>query len=302
MGSNRNYKDSVFSLLFSNPGILRELYGAITGAALSPNLPVIINTLEDVLYMTLLNDLSFVIANKLVVLIEHQSTINPNMALRLLLYIARIYEKITAGKDIYGRKRLNIPRPEFIVLYNGAAPYPDEAVLKLSEAFEEGLGPPVEAAQLELAVKVYNINEGHNEKIAERCRTLKEYRIFIGKAREFGAEKGVGGELSEVEREGAVREAVEWCIRHDVLKGFLSEHGAEVTNMLMTEWKLDEVLAVRERDAWEEGREEGLEKGLEKGREESVRNLLKYGMDAGRVAEALKISLETVMKIQSGNL
>jgi hypothetical protein len=313
MGSNRKYKDSVFSLLFSDPDLLRELYGAIEDVKLPPDIPITINTLEGVLYMTLLNDLSFAIADKLVILIEHQSTINPNMALRLLMYIARVYEKITAGRVIFGRKRLSIPRPEFIVLYNGTAPYPDEAVLKLSEAFEGAgfLGLPGGAPQLELVVKVYNINEGHNEGIAGRCRVLKEYRTFIGKAREYGAEgTGGKGELSEGEREEAIRDAVRWCIEHDILKEFLRKHGAEVTNMLMTEWKLDEVLAVRERDAREEGLEEGLERGLEQGlergleqgleqgREEAVKNLLKYGMSPGKVAEALKIPLETVMKIQ----
>ncbi|MDR2247116.1 MAG: Rpn family recombination-promoting nuclease/putative transposase [Treponema sp.] len=137
MVSNTRYKDSVFSFLFSNPDTLRELYGAIAGVVLSPDIPVTINTLEGVLYRNLLNDISFEIARKLVIILEHQSTINPNLPLRILMYIARIYEKLTAGMNVYGRKLLKIPRPEFIVLYNGTEPYPDRTVLRLSDAFEE---------------------------------------------------------------------------------------------------------------------------------------------------------------------
>jgi hypothetical protein len=119
MGSNKRYKDSVFSLLFSDPDTLRELYGAIEGINLPPDIPITINTLEGVLYKSFLNDVSFEIGHRLVVLLEHQSSVNPNMAIRLLMYIARVYEKLTAGQNLYGRKKLIIPRPEFIVLYNG---------------------------------------------------------------------------------------------------------------------------------------------------------------------------------------
>jgi hypothetical protein len=126
MSANREYKDSVFSWLFSNPDTFRELYGALSGVTLSPDVPVVINTLEGILFKGRMNDISFILGDLLVVLIEHQSTVNENMPLRLLLYIAKIYEKITEAKDIYRGKRLPVPLPEFIVLYNGTAPYPDE--------------------------------------------------------------------------------------------------------------------------------------------------------------------------------
>src|SRR5215469_9383147 len=100
MLANVKYKDSVFSLLFSDTDILRELYGALEGVTLPPDVPITINTLEDALYMDRINDISFEIGGKLVILIEHQSTINPNMALRLLIYIARVYEKIIENNKI----------------------------------------------------------------------------------------------------------------------------------------------------------------------------------------------------------
>ena len=105
--------------LFSEPGLLRELYCALENVTLPADVPVTINTLRDVLFMEKINDISFEIGGKLVILIEHQSTINPNMALRLLMYIARVYEKIIKDRDICSVRVVKVPRPEFFVLYNG---------------------------------------------------------------------------------------------------------------------------------------------------------------------------------------
>jgi hypothetical protein len=286
---NIRYKDSVFSFLFSDPGALRELYGAIRGISLPPDIPVIVNTLEDVLYKALLNDISFEIARKLVVLIEHQSTVNPNMAIRLLLYIARVYEKLIAERNMYGSKKLYIPRPEFIVLYNGTAPYPDRAELRLSDAFKEAAAPGAgEDVFLELTVKVYNINEGHNEGIVGKCEKLKGYSTFIAKVREY--------EGRRPDREGAMEEAIKWCIRNNVLRGFLEEHGSEVVNMLLSEWKLEDALVVEREEGREEGLEEGREEGLERGRREGIKNLLDFGMTPEQISRALKLPPDTVQQ------
>jgi hypothetical protein len=270
MAVNREYKDSVFSWLFSNPDTLRELYGALSGVSLSPGIPIIINSLSDVLFKGRMNDISFIIGDLLVVLIEHQSTINENMPLRLLLYIARIYETLTGEKNIYRSRRLSLPRPEFIVLYNGTAPYPDERTLKLSDAFRDpgelGLGP-VGELPLELNVKVYNINQGHNEAIIGRCKALGGYSAFIGTVRGY---EGRGRN-----REDAIKDAIKECIHSNILKDFLESHSKEVMNMLLTEWNWDDALAVQR----EEGLEEGVAKGLEKGREEGLEEGVEKGQN-----------------------
>jgi hypothetical protein len=248
MAANREYKDSVFSWLFSEPDTLRELYGALAGVTLSPDIPITINTLQGVLFKARVNDISFEIAGRVIVLIEHQSTINDNMPLRLLLYIAKVYEKITGEKDLYREKQIPLPFPEFIVLYNGAAPYPDEKTIRLSDAFRDpgelGLARE-EALSLELIVNVYNINHGHNGPILMRCKTLEGYSAFIAKVREYEQKLKV--------RDEAMRLAVKDCIEHNILKEFLETHATEVINMLMTEWNWDDA-----KEVWfEEGREEG---------------------------------------------
>ena len=135
MNTNRKFKNGVFTTLFDNPNLLRELYCALKAVSLPPDIPVSINTLENVLFLDFNNDISFEIGGKLVILIEHQSTINPNMALRLFLYIARVLEKKVKGRTLYSTKPVSIPYPEFFVLYNGSEKFPDEQVLKLSDLF-----------------------------------------------------------------------------------------------------------------------------------------------------------------------
>jgi hypothetical protein len=160
MGINAKYKDSVFSFLFSDPEALRELYSAIEEVPLDPAIPITVNTLSGVLYVLYMeqyNDISFTIGNKIVVLIEHQSTINPNMPLRLLLCI--IIDQRKKG-SLYREKLIiiKIPFPQFIVLYNGTKPYPSQVTLRLSDSFEalgELTGKRVRGPELELVVKVY---------------------------------------------------------------------------------------------------------------------------------------------------
>jgi hypothetical protein len=317
MGVNTHYKDSVFSFLFSNPGILRELYGAIEGVELPEDVRITINTLEGVLFRTRLNDISFEVGETLVVLIEHQSTVNPNMTLRLLLYIARVYEKLLGSKNIYGGKRLKLPRPEFIVLYNGEDPCPDEQTLRLSDLFADpsslGISKEAAAPALELTARVYNINAGHNADKLKRSQTLNGYSVFVAKAREFEAETAQGrkiSELSEAERREAMTNAVKWCIEHETLKEFLTLHGSEVINMLLDEWDLDTALKVEREEGIEVGivvgREEGIVVGIEKGmivgREEGIVVGREEGIEAGREddarnALALGLSVDMVQKI-----
>jgi len=254
---NRNYKDSVFSALFGHPDVLRELYSAIEGVDIPPDIPLNINTLTNVLNKGLINDLSFTIDNRLVILIEHQSTINDNIPLRLLMYIARVYEKIVYRKKLYQTKLEKIPSPEFIVLYNGNEDYPDYKELKLSDAFKdiEGLKLSDDVIPLELIVKVYNINHGHNPEMLKKSENLDEYSIFINKVKEY---RKVENTL-----EKAAVSAINYCIANNILKEFLEAHASEVLNMLLTEWNQDEALEVAREEAREEAHEEDYQYFLE---------------------------------------
>ena len=270
--ANKNHKDSVFTKLFGNEETLLELYNALEGTHYGKNTKIRITTLDDALYKERKNDISFVIDGKIVVLIEHQSTINENMPLRMLFYISRLYEKITNEREenLYGESMITIPKPEFVVLYNGETKEPDEQILRLSDMFAKyGKQSPTE---LELTVKVLNINKGYNLEIAARSLVLSDYETFIEVIREY--------KKRTKDLRTAMELAVKECIRRDVLKEFLKANALEVVNMIFGEWNWDKALEVRE--------QEGYEKGIEKGREEGVEQFAKLIEQGVSVAEAKK--------------
>ena len=284
MNANRTYKDSVFTSLFNDSELLRELYGAIEGISLPDDVPIFINTLDYALVRDIYNDISFIVGSKLVVLIEHQSTINPNMALRIFMYIAESYKQMVKSKNIYSGKKVSIPYPEFYVLYDGVDPYPDKETLKLSDLFEnpKDLGLPEKAYPLlELEVKVLNINEGRNRDIVNRCRKLAEYSLFIAKVREY---KEKYDDLL-----AAIKEALKYCVEHDILKEYLEKHETDVINMLYTEWNWDTALEV--------AREEAFEEGEEKASIKIARNLLVRGSTSEFVSEITGLSLDEIAKL-----
>ncbi|MDR1626084.1 MAG: Rpn family recombination-promoting nuclease/putative transposase, partial [Spirochaetia bacterium] len=252
MVSNRTYKDSVFCMLFNEPGKLRELYNALHGTSYGSETPVSINTLRDVLYAGRRNDISFSLRGRNVVLFEHQSSANPNMALRFLPYICGVYEKLIPPKGVFQASPLVLPRPEFIVFYNGTRPLPDKSTQRLSAAYPEdpGAGPPA----LELAVTVYNINAGHNPGLLGAVGDLRDYALFVAKVREFEKTRG---------REEAFGLAIRHCIGHNILREFLLEHAREVISMF-ADITLEEFIDLRVEEGVELGLKEAVGKVVDK--------------------------------------
>ena len=263
MSANRTYKDSVFSRYLSNPKRLVEVYNALEGTNYPPDTPVTINTLQDVLYKGRINDLSFLLDGQVLVLIEHQSTINCNMAIRLLLYVARLYEKLVKNDVIYRERPVAIPPPKFVVLYNGKAALPEYQVQRLSDAYQFPQGNRQERVYLELEVDIYNINYETKSKLLQESKSLEEYSFFIHQVREEKREN--------VPLEEAIQRAIAYCIQHDIMKEFLEENGSEVENMLYTEWDWDKALDIAKEESYKDGQKEGERRGEERGRKEGER-------------------------------
>ena len=293
--ANRNYRDSVFTKYFrENPEGLIELYNAIADTDYPLDTPVEPDSLDDVLYKERINDLSFVLDNQILVLVEHQSTINENMALRLLMYVARLYEKLLnqwGKRAVYEEKRIPIPQPKFVVLYNGKEPYPEHTVQYLSQSFMVQEETPA----LELKVDVYNINYKEENEFLQKSRHLTDYSLFVHMVHQ---EVIAGNTLDK-----AIRNAIEQCIRQDIMREFLETHGSEVFNMLLGEWKLDEAMEYKEQKGREEGERIGIEKGERLGeikeREKTVRALQDV-LAPEVIAEKLQLSLEYVLAVLSG--
>ena len=251
MDANRTYKATFFSELFSEPDKLRELYNALADTDYGEETTIVINTLESAFFNDKRNDVSFTIDNKYVVLLEHQSTINANMPLRFLMYIARVYEKITNERAVYHEKLIELPTPEFIVLYNGLKSFPAEKMLKLSDAYTGSEKSIEKFGNLELTVRVVNINPGYNDDLLKKSKTLNGYTSFIEHIRDS---QNNGFPLRD-----AIRDAINWGMTQEALEKFLTEHGTEVGNMIPgTTFNIDIAKEVWQEEAREDGYEEGF--------------------------------------------
>ena len=293
---NQEVKDSLFTKVFNNEKVALELYNAITDSQYSlADVVVVLKTLSDVFYRILKNDLAFLIANRLIIFMEHQSSLNPNMALRFLLYAASVYKGLVDQRALYAGKKLPIPRPEFFVLYNGEEILENERVLKLSDLFE--YVPEHETIDLELSVKVININYGHNEELMSRSEHLRGYSIIVNKIRE----NMPSGKLSSEERKfalgKAIKKAIEYCVEHNILADFLKENAGEVINMLTTEFDINVAEKIWREEAMEEGLAKGMIKGMEKGKEKIAKNLLLLGMNVEQVAKVVELDIEKIKEL-----
>ena len=236
--SNREVKASVFTELFSDPENAAQLYTA----------------LEGVLFVARKNDMAFTVKNRVLVISEHQSTLNQNMPLRSVIYYGRTMERLIEKRALYRNRLIPIPTPEFYMFYNGSRKFPSEKILRLSDAYLEKEGSPM----LELTVKVININLPENHSILKKCRPLYEYAWFIQRIRDY---TGQGQE-----RDAAIVHAAEDCEREGILADFVRKHGTEAINMLFTQFNMDDALEVRYEEGIEEGRaEEIIETGYEFG-------------------------------------
>lgn len=223
---NREVKDRLFRFLFEKDReALLQLYNALNGTEYPDPSRLRIVTIENVVYITMKNDLAFVVAGVLN-LYEHQSTCNPNMPVRFLIYLAQEYQKAIeeAEESLYGERQILLPTPQCIVFYNGEKQMPEEQILRLSEAFENR---DCQAA-VELAVRVLNINYGHNGELMKKCRVLSEYAEFVQISRSFATQ---GANMKT-----ALNQAVDYCVENGILSDFLRKYRAEVLGMLLEEF------------------------------------------------------------------
>ncbi len=271
---HRNYKDTVFRMIFRKKENLLSLYNALNGTAYAETDYLEITTLENAVYMNYKNDISFVFDFELL-LYEHQSTCNPNMPLRDLLYVTSVLQNRIKDENLYSKTLIRIPAPRFVVFYNGTDFQPEQQILYLSDSFEKKLDEP----SLELSVTVYNINLGHNSELLDTCRLLKEYAQYVAQVR-ANTEKMP---LSE-----AVEKAVNDCIKNGILSEFLSKNRAEAIAVSIFEYD-EEKHMKSERKEWREiGYQEGLEAGLAEGMKtggDTLAKLLQTLIDAGKTED-----------------
>lgn len=285
--ARRSYKDRIFRMIFKEKEALLALYNAMNDTEYTNTDDLIITTLENAIYLGMKNDISFVIFDWLF-LYEHQSTQNPNMPLRNLFYVADLYSALTRDEFLYGEIAVSIPAPQFVVFYNGEKEMEERVVLKLSDLYK----PTVEHPSLELETIVLNINKGYNVALMEKCRELHDYSTFVALVR-------------EKQRSGlplilAVNDAVEECIRNNVMADFLRKNRAEVLKVSIYEYDEEETYKLLKRQyenaGLARGMEKGIAEGMEKGMAEGMEKGIAEGMERGKLTEQIRGIIKKIQK------
>ena len=273
---NKRYRDTVFRDYFNNEERLLSLCNALLGTAATA---LKINTLEGTFFDRQKNDISCVVENNFLVLIEHQTTVNENMPFRCLSYVAEIMNNLIVDKDkLYHKALIRFPAPRFYVFYDGNALQPVKREMRLSEAFTGS------DTALELVVTALNINFGLEQPLLSKCRYLREYSTLVGKVKE-----GIRAGLA---RKEAISRAVKFCLDNGLMKGYLEEKSKEVFNMLALQWEQEKAI----RASYEDGRDDGISEGIEK----VALKMIRLGKPLEDILQITDLPQERIQKLSDG--
>ena len=297
---NRNHKDALFRFIFKNPKDLLSLYNALNGTDYMDVSDLTITTLEDIVYMSYKNDISFILGSEMS-LFEHQSTFNPNMPLRGLFYFSSLYKKYVAENniDIYSSKRAQIPIPRYIIFYNGRQEMPERYMMKKSDNYNSNQVTASDTSSncnsskfqpaMEITAHMININIGNNAELMKKCRLLHDYAAFIGLIRDYISQ--------ENDINTAVTLAINQAISHNILKEVLSVHTAEVRDMILTEYNEEQHIKNEKNISYDDGFNDGVECGIERGiiqgveqgtqmaNTEAIKNMIKLNVPKDKILE-----------------
>ena len=287
---NRQYQDRLFKAIFGreeHKDWLLSLYNALNGSSYTDPSAIEINTIEGIIYVTMKNDISFLIDSQLN-LYEQQSSYNPNMPLRGLMYFAELYQKhlTRQDRDLFTTALVKIPTPNFVVFYNGSRNMPDVTKLYLSDAFEI----PAESGDFEWTATMLNINAGRNKTLLQKCKPLYHYSCYVDRVKT--------NVRSGMTKENAVSEAVNFAIQNDFLDGYFKIQKAEVLNMSLTEFDQEAYDRHRFNEGEEagiaEGKAVGIAEGERKNALQNARNFKHKNIPVDIIAECTGLSVEQV--------
>ena len=270
-----------------------ELYNAIHDTHYTlENCKLKLRLIDDTVYKTYKNDLGMEIDEHLVVLMEHQSTINNNMPLRFLEYITRIYSSIVPGRARYYTRIYTIPTPEFFVFYNGKSELPAISELKLSDAFKDSTDNPA----LELKVKIYNIGST-DLPFVRKCDKIRQYSSFINYVYEN----------ANMQDPDSCKEVIQQANQKGFLPNYLERKITEVENMLCAKYDYDLDIQVKQEEAFANGEQNGIKKGMKQGsqqgisqeRIETAKRMLNKNCDISFIKEITSLSVEEILKLKN---
>ena len=289
MKENREYKSDVFSMLMEDKANALEVYNALNGSAFTDPEVVEIVQLENGVSLSIRNDASYIIDMNFC-LYEHQSTYNRNMPLRSMIYFVNALDDWLKenGHDLFGRKRIMIPTPHFVVFYNGVEKRQEYEEMRLSQSFYHQMEEP----EIELVCKAYNINPQNNQELKRKSTVLAGYTYFVEKVRE-NQKKNMS--LAE-----AIDAAIEDCIQNHILEDFFRSRKDEVRKMTHLDYTWEKREKLIRKEEYEDGRAAGRAEGRAEGRVKLISLIIKKvqrGKDLLFIADAVEEPVEVIQPI-----
>lgn len=275
MVENREVRSDVFSMLMEDKRNALQVYNALNESDYTDPELVEIVTLEKGISLTIRNDAAFIVDMNLNIY-EHQSTFNPNIPIRSLLYLTEILKPIVKKQNIYGRRRISIPTPHFAVFYNGKEDRPEREILKLSDLFEK----PMISPEIELECIVYNINTIKEDNFLGKCAVMKEYIQFIDRIRYY----------ESVDDDSPIKSAIDWCVKNHILEEFLKTRESEVLKAMALDYTFERQLELTRRDM------------LEEGRKSLISDMLLAGKTAEEISDFCNIPLDEVIDVEKNQM
>lgn len=287
----RNHKDTLFRMIFSTRENLLSLYNAVNHSHYTDASELEIVTLKNAVYMNMKNDQAFLLDMQLN-LYEHQSTWNPNMPLRFLMYVAKEYQMLVRNQTLYASALVKVPTIRILLCFIiGETEQEAETILRLSHSFQQKTDKP----ELELMVRVLNINLDKKQEVLEACQLLKEYMLLVNKIRRYT------DEYKDINQ--AVEQAVTECIEENILADFLRKNRAEAIEMCIFEYDDKREKELIRKAEYAEGMKEGERIGREAGKKEeaerifNIYQLFRANYTENQIKEKLGMNVEEVRKI-----
>ena len=245
--AKRTAKNSVFLDLFQNKSYLLKLYKTLHPEDETATEDSLTNvTIENILTDNLYNDLGFIVNNKLMILVEAQSTWTMNILVRILLYLAQSYHEYfqRTSQNYYKSKKVKMPKPELYVIFTGNKGL-KPGKISLSKEFFEG-------SDIDIEVRAKVIYESGTDDI------INQYIIFCKVFNEQTKQYGMTRK--------AVTETIRICKDRNILREYLLDREKEVVTIMMSLFDEEQILKSFIRSERHDEARETAERMLRKGK------------------------------------
>lgn len=280
-------KDSVFASLFQDKKYLIQLYRTLHPEDTETSEEQLTDiTIKNILTDGIYNDLGFMVKDRLMILVEAQSTWTMNIIIRALMYLVQTFHEYfeREAQDLYGSRKVILPKPELYVIFTGDRAEKPE-VISLTEAFFDG-----QDCAIEVRVRIIygeDIRTQTDSGLLSESDIISQYIAFT---KVYNEQQ----KLYQRTRK-TITETIRICKDRNILREYLSSREKEVVDMMMTlfddETIMKNYVARKVREAKEEAAE-ATEKAVNAASKEAIHKTATE--TAIRMLKTGKLSVEEI--------